>query len=56
MTIVNNIVIIKGEARESADRASGKALDCDTLLVLEDRKVFGFVSTPHRFSNEFLIL
>jgi H/ACA ribonucleoprotein complex non-core subunit NAF1 len=44
-SILNNkIVIIKGIASQIKDRGSDRALDSDTLLVFEDRRVLGFVS------------
>ena len=43
MNIVNNVVIVKGAA-SSTHRASEHALDSETLLVYEDRKVLGYVS------------
>ena len=43
MSIVDKVVIVKGSASEMATRASERALDSDTLLVFEDRKVLGFV-------------
>lgn len=43
MNIVNNVVVVKGEA-SSTHRASEHALDSETLLVYEDRKVLGYVS------------
>lgn len=42
LSILNNkIVVVKGVASQIAERV----LDSDTLLVFEDRKVMGFVST-----------
>ena len=43
MNIINNVVVVKGEA-SSTYRASEHALDSETLLVYEDRKVLGYVS------------
>ncbi|KAI0323009.1 Gar1/Naf1 RNA binding region-domain-containing protein [Amylostereum chailletii] len=43
MSLLHNMVIVKGEAGESMHRASEKALDSDTLLVFGDRKVLGYV-------------
>lgn len=44
MIIVDNkTVIVKGAPAEVLVRASDHALDCDTLLVFEDRKVLGYV-------------
>ncbi|KAN0138241.1 NAF1 domain containing protein [Lactarius tabidus] len=42
MNIVNNVVVVKGEA-SSTHRASEHALDSETLLVYEDRKVLGYI-------------
>lgn len=44
MNIVNNVVIVKGGG-SGTHRASEHALDAETLLVYEDRKVLGYVST-----------
>lgn len=43
MSIVDKVVIVKGSASDTVTRASERALDSDTLLVFEDRKVLGFV-------------
>ncbi|RPD82296.1 NAF1-domain-containing protein [Lentinus tigrinus ALCF2SS1-7] len=43
MNIVDKVVIVKGVASEVLNRGSEKALDSDTLLVFEDRKVFGYI-------------
>ncbi|KAG6814151.1 hypothetical protein H0H92_002146 [Tricholoma furcatifolium] len=43
MSVMGNTVIIKGIPSEVADRGSDRALDSDTLLVFEDRKVMGYV-------------
>jgi H/ACA ribonucleoprotein complex non-core subunit NAF1 len=47
MSIVENTVIVKGHAAEVQGKASERALDSETLLVFEDRKVLGYVSTLH---------
>jgi H/ACA ribonucleoprotein complex non-core subunit NAF1 len=44
MNIVNNVVIIKG-VESGSHRALDRALDSETLLVYEDRRVLGYVST-----------
>lgn len=44
MSIVNNAVIVKG-GESGTRRASEHALDAETLLVYEDRKVLGYVKT-----------
>ncbi|EMD32566.1 hypothetical protein CERSUDRAFT_99296 [Gelatoporia subvermispora B] len=43
MSIVDKVVIVKGLPSELANRASEQALDSDTLLVFEDRKVLGYI-------------
>ncbi|KAJ7109895.1 Gar1/Naf1 RNA binding region-domain-containing protein [Mycena epipterygia] len=43
MSIMDRIVIIKGAPLEIASRTSDRALDCDTLLVFEDRRVLGYI-------------
>ncbi|KAI0962183.1 hypothetical protein AcV7_001082 [Taiwanofungus camphoratus] len=43
MSIVDKVVIVKGSASEISNRASERALDSDTLLVFEDRKVLGYI-------------
>ena len=43
MSVVGNVVIVRGLAGGLPGRASDRALDTDTLLVFEDRKVMGFV-------------
>jgi H/ACA ribonucleoprotein complex non-core subunit NAF1 len=44
MNIMNNVVIVKG-GDSGTHRASEHALDAETLLVYEDRRVLGYVST-----------
>jgi len=44
MNIMCNVVIVKGE-ESGTRRASERALDSETLLVYEDRRVLGYVST-----------
>jgi H/ACA ribonucleoprotein complex non-core subunit NAF1 len=44
MSVVGNVVIVKGRAATSG--GSERALDSDTLLVFEDRKVLGYVRVP----------
>lgn len=43
MNIIDKLVIVKGAPSGTANRGSEKALDSDTLLVFEDRKVLGYV-------------
>ena len=44
MSVVDNVVIIKGTASANQLKANDKALDSDTLLVFENRNVMGYVS------------
>lgn len=45
MSVAGDIAIVKGNAAGYANgKASERALDSDTLLVFEDRKVLGYVS------------
>ena len=44
----DRIVIVKGLAHQVAGRASDRVLDIETLLVFEDRKVLGYVSSSFR--------
>ena len=48
MNIVNNVVIVKGGGSGS-HRALERALDSETLLVYEDRRVLGYVSTSRLY-------
>ncbi len=50
----NKTVIVKGEASANANRGSESALDSDTLLVFEDRKVLGYVRSLILFLDGFL--
>lgn len=50
MSIIDKTVIVKGAPSEVFARASDQALDSDTLLVFEDRKVLGYVRVHHIFS------
>lgn len=43
MSLIDNVVIVRGSPSEYFNRGSEKALDSDTLLVFEDRKVMGYV-------------
>ncbi|CAK5280336.1 unnamed protein product [Mycena citricolor] len=43
MSIIGQVVIVKGRANDIIHRSSAKALDSETLLVFEDRKVLGYV-------------
>ena len=45
MSIMDRVVIVKGLPSSIANRGSETALDSDTLLVFEDRKVLGYVSS-----------
>jgi H/ACA ribonucleoprotein complex non-core subunit NAF1 len=44
MSVMENMVIVKGLPSERTNQGSERALDSDTLLVFEDRKVMGYVS------------
>jgi H/ACA ribonucleoprotein complex non-core subunit NAF1 len=48
MNIVNNVVIVKG-GESGSHRALERALDSETLLVYEDRRVLGYVSTSRLY-------
>ncbi len=54
MTIVNRFAIVRGLPSEHLNRASERALDSDTLLVFEDRKVMGYVRVFFLLSLGFL--
>ncbi|KAJ7269410.1 Gar1/Naf1 RNA binding region-domain-containing protein [Mycena haematopus] len=43
MSIMGETVIVKGAPADILGRASDQALDCDTLLAFEDRKVLGYI-------------
>jgi H/ACA ribonucleoprotein complex non-core subunit NAF1 len=43
LSIIDQVAIVKGLPSEYSNRASERALDSDTLLVFEDRKVMGYV-------------
>jgi len=43
LNIVGNVVIVKGLPADPCKAASEKALDTETLLVFDDRKVLGHV-------------
>jgi H/ACA ribonucleoprotein complex non-core subunit NAF1 len=43
MNIIGNVVIVKGLPADSSRAVSEKALDVETLLVFDDRKVLGHV-------------
>lgn len=44
VSIVGNIVIVRGLPLDHVNPLSKRALDAESLLVFEDRKVFGYVS------------
>jgi hypothetical protein len=53
-SILNNkIVVVKGMVSHTADRVAETALDSETLLLFEDRKVMGFVSFGQFFRDPF---
>ncbi|KAJ6520137.1 Gar1/Naf1 RNA binding region-domain-containing protein [Mycena sanguinolenta] len=43
MSIMGETVIVRGAPTDIHGRASDQALDCDTLLAFEDRKVLGYI-------------
>ncbi|KAI5122371.1 hypothetical protein M0805_004128 [Coniferiporia weirii] len=43
LSVIDNVVIVKGLASQVENRASERALDFESLLVFEDRKVLGYV-------------
>ncbi|KAJ8593220.1 NAF1-domain-containing protein [Rhizopogon salebrosus TDB-379] len=43
LNIIGNVVIVKGLPADSSRAASEKALDTETLLVFDDRKVLGHI-------------
>lgn len=45
MSIIDNVVIVKGLASAVENKAAERALDSESLLVFEDRKVLGYVSS-----------
>lgn len=44
MSIIENTVIVRGLHVDRVNSLSKRALDAESLLVFEDRKVFGYVS------------
>lgn len=52
MTVMDKVVIVRGIPSEMAKQGSERALDSDTLLVFDDRKVMGYVSTNHYHASE----
>jgi H/ACA ribonucleoprotein complex non-core subunit NAF1 len=49
MAVLPETVVVRGIPAPVLGRASEKALDSETLLVLEDRKVLGYVRYPDAF-------
>jgi H/ACA ribonucleoprotein complex non-core subunit NAF1 len=49
MSVMEKLVIVKGVPSERANRGSERALDSDTLLLFEDRKVMGYVRSVRIF-------
>jgi hypothetical protein len=43
MNIVDSLAVVRGLPSEVLNRGSDRALDSDTLLVFDDRKVLGYV-------------
>jgi hypothetical protein len=54
MSIMEKVVIVKGVPSERTNQGSERALDSDTLLVFEDRKVMGYVSIVKSSCRTFL--
>ena len=52
MNIVDRVVIVRGLPLQYLNRASERALDSDTLLVFEDRKVLGYVRSYSSVSRD----
>ena len=50
ISIIDKVAIVKGVPSQVVNRASDRALDSDTLLVFEDRKVLGYVSGISSFA------
>ena len=55
MSIVDNVVIVKGIASAAENMAAERALDSDSLLVFEDRKVLGYVRVYIAVSNTTIV-
>jgi H/ACA ribonucleoprotein complex non-core subunit NAF1 len=55
LSIVDNAVIVKGNAADNAGKASERALDSETLLVFENRDVLGYVSNHHSPLNNLVV-
>jgi len=45
LNIIDSVVIVKGLPSDDPRRGSDRALDSETLLVFDDRKVLGYVSS-----------
>lgn len=50
MSIIENVVIVKGTPSPIENKAAERALDSDSLLVFEDRKVLGYVRSSYTLS------
>ena len=53
MNIVDNVAIVRGVPSQVMNRGAEKALDSDTLLVFDDRKVMGYVSFVFSLPDNF---
>jgi H/ACA ribonucleoprotein complex non-core subunit NAF1 len=53
MSIIGQVVIVRGLQSNNMARGSQRALDSDTLLVFNDRTVMGYVRDFLRFSISF---
>jgi hypothetical protein len=47
MSVIENVVVVKGLGSGVENRAAERALDSGTLLVFGDRRVLGYVRTSH---------
>lgn len=47
MSIIENTVVVKGITSGNDNRAFMRALDSESLLVFDDRKVLGYVGHIH---------
>lgn len=56
MNIVDHLAIVRGLPSEMLNRGSDRALDADTLLVFDDRKVMGYVRLCPSLLQKFFFL
>ncbi|THH06672.1 hypothetical protein EW145_g3926 [Phellinidium pouzarii] len=43
LSVIDNVVVVKGLASQTENKASERALDAESLLVFENRRVLGYV-------------